>query len=103
VRCSRSSELEFIYPDDILMLEGLVSDRMILLIYWVTGEKLHPPAKAMWRMKTTISICKWAVQATCVGKFKGFFLCSVAIMIRVDLVGIQGGDLIGRRMRPGTT
>jgi hypothetical protein len=68
------------------MLGGLVSERMILLIHQVTGEKLLPPAKAMWRMKMTISICKWAVHATCVGKFKGFFLCSVAIMIGADLV-----------------
>ena len=66
---------------------------MILLIHHVTREKPNPPAKAMWRMRMTISICKWAVQATCVKKLKGFFLFFIAIMIGADLVGIQGGNL----------
>ena len=62
-RCGRSGEFRFIYPDDILRFGGPISQRMIQRVHQAVAAEPQPPTKGT-RMKTTISICKWAVK-TC--------------------------------------
>jgi hypothetical protein len=72
-RCGRSGEFGFIYPDDILRFGGPISWMTMLLVHQVVAAEPQPPMKGMRMMKTTISICKWAIKT----RYRWHFVGSV--------------------------